>query len=107
MGRFCAALLRERCTTLTAAQRVERGVHRDAVEPREEIGATVKRWQTTERAHERFLRRVVGITVIAENMECSGVHASLMAPNKATESFSVTIASPIQIGVLVTHRRAL
>jgi hypothetical protein len=31
----------------------------------------------------------------------------LMAPNEATESFSVTIASPIEIGVLVTHRRAL
>jgi hypothetical protein len=53
------------------------------------------------------LRRVVCVAVIAENMESGCVHASLMASNKATESFSVTIASPIEIGVFVTHRRAL
>jgi hypothetical protein len=99
-----SALLRERRSTFATSQRVERGVDGDAVEPREEVRAAVELRQTAERFDECLLRRVIGIAVIAEDMQCSGVHASLMAPNKATESFSVTIASPIQVGVLVTHR---
>jgi hypothetical protein len=39
-------------------------------------------------------------------MKGCGVHASVMASYETTESFSVTIASPIEIGVLVTHCRA-
>ncbi len=106
---MCAAsaLLREGRTTLTAAQRVECRVDGDAVQPREEIGPAIERREGTERLHERLLRRVVGITVVAEDMECGGVHAALMTANQSTESFSITIASPIQVGILVTHCWAL
>src|SRR5574338_249127 len=103
VSRLCAALLRERRAALAAAQRIERGVHGDAIEPREEVSATIERLQAAKRAHERLLRRVVGIAVITENMESSGVHASLMASDKTTEGFAITIASPIEIGVLVSH----
>jgi hypothetical protein len=36
-------------------------------------------------------------------MKGCGVHAAVMASYKTTESFSITIAGPIKIGVLVTH----
>ena len=98
-----AAFLHERGAALAAAQRVEGGVHRDSIEPREEIGAAVERSQCAVRAHERLLRRVVGVAVISEDMKCGGVHAALVSPNEATESIPVATPSPFQIGVLVSH----
>src|SRR5258706_11814885 len=105
--RFCASPLRQGGAALAAAHCVERGIDRDAVQPSEEVGAAVERRQAAKSAHERLLRRIISVAVVAEDMESGGVHASLMAPDQAAEGFSVTVASPIEIGVLVTHRRAL
>src|SRR5690606_20335778 len=52
---------------------------------------------------ERLLRGVIGVTVIAEDMERGGVHTSLMAPDEATEGFAVTLPRPVEVGVLVSH----
>ena len=40
-----------------------------------EVGATVEAREPAIRAYERFLRRVVGVAVVAEDMEGGGVHA--------------------------------
>jgi hypothetical protein len=100
---FLSALLRGRGAALAAAQGVQRRIDRDAIQPREEVCTAIKRRQSLERADERFLSRVVGIAVVAENMECCSVHASLVASYETTESFAVTIASPIEVGVRLTH----
>src|SRR5689334_18501089 len=93
----------ERGAALVGAERVERGVHRDAIEPGEEVRAAVERGQPAERTHERLLRDVIGIAVVAGDMECCCVHATLMAPNEATESFSVSLACPVEVRILVSH----
>src|SRR4051794_39750621 len=86
--RLGVAAMRERGTALVGAQRVERGVDRDPIEPREEVGATIERGEPAIRANEALLRDVIRVTVITENMECCCVHASLMTSHQATESFS-------------------
>src|SRR5262245_19528903 len=101
--RLGAAALLERRAALVGAQRVERGVHRDAVQPGEEVGAAVERREPLVRAYEGLLRDVIGVTVVTQDMECSGVHASLMAPDEATEGFSVSLACPVEVWILVSH----
>ncbi len=65
--------------------------------PREEIGPAVERGQPAVGAYERLLGDVVGVAVVTEDMERGGVHASLMAPDQATDSFSVPLACPVEV----------
>ena len=92
---------------LVGPERVERRVHRDPIQPGEEVGAAVELRQTAIRAHERLLSRIVRVAVVTEDMKSGCVHASLMAPNEATECFSIALASPLEVGVLVSHSGAL
>jgi hypothetical protein len=45
--------------------------------------------------------------VVSEEVEGGGVHASLVASDKATECFAVTLPRPFYVGIRVTHGRAL
>jgi len=106
--RLRAAALGERRASLAGAQAVERGVHRDPVEPGREVGAAVERRQPAVRPHQRLLGGVVGIAVIAEDMERCCVHASLMAPDEPAEGVSVSSSCAVEVAlVLVGHHRAL
>ena len=105
MRTFGVALVRECVATLSRSQCVERGVHRDAIEPGEKIGPTIERREALVRPHERLLRDVIGVAVVAEDMKGGGVHASLMAPDEATESFSISLACPGEVWILVSHVR--
>ena len=53
------------------------------------------------------VRRIIGVAVVAQDMECCGVHASLMASHEATECVSVSLSCTVEVRILVSHLRAL
>jgi hypothetical protein len=105
--RLRAAALVQGRAALAGAQRVERGVDRDPVQPGEEVGAAVERAQPAVRAHEGLLGDVVRVAVVAEDVERCRVHASLMAPHQAAEGVAVAPACEIEVICLVSHPRGL
>jgi hypothetical protein len=106
-----AASAPPRCASaaLARSQRIERGVHRDPIQPGEEIGAAVERREPPIRPHERLLGGVIGVAVVAEDMERCCVHASLVAPDQPAEGVAVAPACAVELEVilLVGHPRAL
>ena len=93
----------ERLAALVRAHVVERRVHRDPVEPREEVGSPVEAAEALERADERLLGDVVGVAVIAEDMECGGVHASLIAAHEAGKGLAIALTGAREVIPLVSH----
>ena len=53
-------------TPAAAAQVVERGVDRNAIQPSEHVGTAIEIRQATPRANEGLLHHVIGIAMVAE-----------------------------------------
>ena len=100
---FGATMLSQAPCAPPRAHEVERGVHRDAIEPGEKLGAPVEVVQRAIRAHERLLRRVVRVGVVAQEVQGGSVHTSLVLLHESTEGCSVPVTCQVEVSGAVRH----
>ena len=95
---------RHRAPAVGLPEMIERQVHDDAVQPGEELRASVEAADGAIGAEKGVLRQVVGIRVVADDAKRSRVHTPLVATHERLESLAVTAASAANLVGVRRHQ---